>query len=40
MSAVTGEALRAPLPTVLDLTARLAGEVVEVRDLSDYELAL
>jgi transposase len=40
LAATAGEALRAPLPTVLDLTARLAGEVVEVRDLRDYEAAL
>jgi len=40
LAATAGEALRAPLPTVLDLTARLAGEQVEVRNLSDYELAL
>jgi transposase len=40
LAATAGEALRAPLPAVVDLTARLAGDVVELRDLNDYEVAL
>jgi len=40
LAATAGEALRAPLPVVVDLAARLSGEHVEVRDLSDYEVAL
>lgn len=31
---------QAPLPVVLDLKSRLAGDVVEVRDLTEYEVAL
>jgi hypothetical protein len=34
-----GQSLLAP-PPVIDLTARLAGEHVDVRDLRDYEVAL
>jgi transposase len=37
LHAPTGSSLP---PTVIDLTARLAGEQVEVRDLTDYEVAL
>ena len=40
LAATAGEALRAPLPVVVDLAARLSGEHVEVRALSDYEVAL
>ena len=35
-----GQPLLAPPPPVIDLTARLAGEHVDVRDLRDYEVAL
>ncbi len=39
LAATAGEALQAPLPVVLDLKSRLAGDVVEVRDLTEYEAA-
>ena len=35
-----GQPLLTPPPPVLDLTARLAGEHVDVRDLREYEMAL
>ena len=39
-SVAAGRPLPTAAPPVIDLTARLAGEHVDVRDLSDYEVAL